>query len=99
MRTPSRGLPQRVASGLAMSPSSTALIVGRPASKSDATSDSTGADPYTVAMRGIVAAAGYVPSHRLERSDITAATGTKAGTGRRSVASFDEDTTTMAVEA
>ena len=50
-------------------------------------------------MRGILGLAGYVPHHRLDRAAITAASGTNAGKGTRSVASYDEDTTTMAVEA
>ena len=50
-------------------------------------------------MRGILAFAGYVPYHRLDRAAISAASGTNAGKGTRSVASYDEDTTTMAVEA
>jgi hydroxymethylglutaryl-CoA synthase len=50
-------------------------------------------------MRGILAAAGYVPYRRLQRSAIREFVGTKGGSGTRSVASYDEDTTTMAVEA
>jgi len=50
-------------------------------------------------MRGILAFAGYVPYHRLDRAAITAASGTDAGKGTRAVASYDEDTTTMATEA
>lgn len=50
-------------------------------------------------MRGILGFAGYVPYHRLDRAAITVATGTNAGKGTRSVASYDEDTTTLAVEA
>ena len=50
-------------------------------------------------MRGILGFAGYVPYHRLDRAAITEASGTNAGKGTRSVASYDEDTTTMAVEA
>jgi len=50
-------------------------------------------------MRGILAAAGYVPYRRLQRSDIREVMGSGGGKGTRSVASFDEDTTTMAVEA
>ncbi|HEY5154008.1 MAG TPA: OB-fold domain-containing protein [Acidimicrobiales bacterium] len=50
-------------------------------------------------MRGILGFAGYVPYHRLDRSAITEASGTNAGKGTRSVASYDEDTTTMAVAA
>lgn len=50
-------------------------------------------------MRGIVSAAGYVPWHRLDRAAIGDLFGTAPGRGTRSVASYDEDTTTMAVEA
>ena len=50
-------------------------------------------------MRGILAAAGYVPFRRLQRSEIREVMGSGGGKGTRSVASFDEDTTTMAVEA
>jgi len=50
-------------------------------------------------MKGILGFAGYVPHHRLERSAITEASGTAAGKGTRSVASYDEDTTTLGVEA
>ncbi len=49
--------------------------------------------------RGIVASAGYVPYRRLQRADIRAVMAAGGGRGTRSVASFDEDTTTMAVEA
>ena len=49
-------------------------------------------------MRGIISAAGYVPYWRLQRSAITAFHGGK-GIGARSVASYDEDTTTLGVEA
>ena len=48
---------------------------------------------------GIVAYGGYVPTYRLDRAAITAALGTGGGRGQRAVASFDEDTTSMAVEA
>ena len=50
-------------------------------------------------MRGIVSAAAYVPRARLDRSTIAAFVGTGGGRGTRSVASYDEDTTTMGVEA
>ncbi len=50
-------------------------------------------------MRGIITAAGYVPHHRLERAAIAAAHGGGAAKGSRSVASYDEDSTTMGVEA
>lgn len=50
-------------------------------------------------MRGILSAAGYVPYWRLDRAQIGATFGSGGGKGTRSVASFDEDTTTMGVEA
>ena len=49
--------------------------------------------------RGIVAAAAYVPHRRLDRSTIAAVAGGGGGKGTRSVAGYDEDTTTMGVEA
>lgn len=49
--------------------------------------------------RGILAASGYVPYRRLQRSEITKFFGTGGGKGTRAVASYDEDTTTMGVEA
>jgi hydroxymethylglutaryl-CoA synthase len=50
-------------------------------------------------MRGILSAGAYVPRGRLDRSEIAAVAGTGGGRGTRSVASYDEDTTTMGVEA
>ena len=50
-------------------------------------------------MRGIVSVGGYVPYRRLQRSEITRTFGSGGGKGTRSVASYDEDTTTMGVEA
>ncbi len=50
-------------------------------------------------MRGILGAAGYVPYWRLDRGAIAETFGSGGGRGTRSVASYDEDTTTMAVEA
>ncbi|HYV59094.1 MAG TPA: OB-fold domain-containing protein [Acidimicrobiia bacterium] len=50
-------------------------------------------------MRGIISAGGYVPYRRLDRSEIAAFFGTGGGRGTRSVAAYDEDTTTMGVEA
>jgi 3-hydroxy-3-methylglutaryl CoA synthase/uncharacterized OB-fold protein len=50
-------------------------------------------------MRGIISAAGYVPFRRLDRSEIAKTFGSGGGKGTRAVASYDEDTTTMAVEA
>ncbi len=52
-----------------------------------------------MASRGIVSAAAYVPHHRLDRSTIAAVAGVGGGKGTRSVAGYDEDTTTMGVEA
>src|SRR5262249_18023143 len=48
---------------------------------------------------GIVAAGVYVPERRLERAAIAAALGTPPAPGTRAVASYDEDSTTLAVEA
>jgi len=50
-------------------------------------------------VRGVTGAAGYVPYRRLQRSAISSFLGTGGGKGARSVASHDEDTTTMGVEA
>jgi hydroxymethylglutaryl-CoA synthase len=50
-------------------------------------------------VRGIISAAGYVPYWRLDRSQIAATFGRGGGKGTRAVASYDEDTTTMGVEA
>ena len=40
-----------------------------------------------------------MPYRRLARAEVTATFGSGGGKGSRSVASYDEDTTTMAVEA
>lgn len=50
-------------------------------------------------MRGIISAAGYVPHHRLDRAKIREVFGSGGGKGTRAVASYDEDTTTLGVEA
>jgi hydroxymethylglutaryl-CoA synthase len=50
-------------------------------------------------VRGIISAGGYVPYRRLDRSEIAAFFGSGGGRGTRSVAAYDEDTTTMGVEA
>ncbi len=50
-------------------------------------------------MNGIVAYGSYIPYYRLDRKAIGEALGTSASQGTRSVASYDEDTTSMAVEA
>jgi hydroxymethylglutaryl-CoA synthase len=49
--------------------------------------------------RGIVSAAAYLPHRRLDRSTIAAVAGGGGGKGTRTVAGYDEDTTTMGVEA
>jgi hydroxymethylglutaryl-CoA synthase len=50
-------------------------------------------------MQGILSAAGYVPYRRLDRGAITRTFGSGGGRGTRSVAGYDEDTTTLGVEA
>ncbi len=50
-------------------------------------------------MRGIISGAGYVPYRRLARADIAAFMGSGGGKGSRAVASHDEDSTTLGVEA
>ncbi|MBS1838696.1 MAG: hydroxymethylglutaryl-CoA synthase, partial [Actinobacteria bacterium] len=52
-----------------------------------------------VAGRGIAAVAAYLPHWRLQRSAIAEVLGSSAGKGTRTVASYDEDAVTMAVEA
>jgi hydroxymethylglutaryl-CoA synthase len=50
-------------------------------------------------MVGIVSYGSYVPFRRLKRAAIGQVLGTPGGKGERSVASFDEDSVSMAVEA
>jgi len=50
-------------------------------------------------MRGILSYGAYLPYRRLDRSAIAAFVGSGGGKGTRTVASYDEDTTTMGVEA
>jgi hydroxymethylglutaryl-CoA synthase len=50
-------------------------------------------------MAGLISYGAYVPHYRLQRSAIRAALGEGGGRGTRAVASFDEDTTSMGVEA
>ncbi|MHB1784924.1 MAG: OB-fold domain-containing protein [Acidimicrobiales bacterium] len=50
-------------------------------------------------MRGILSWGVHVPYWRLDRSSIAAVAGAGGGVGRRSVASYDQDTTTLGVEA
>src|SRR5436309_11945089 len=48
---------------------------------------------------GIVAYAAYLPRHRLTHEELGDELGVRGGAGRRVIASYDEDSTTMAVEA
>jgi hydroxymethylglutaryl-CoA synthase len=50
-------------------------------------------------MSGLVAYGAYIPHHRLKRSEIGATLGAGGGRGTRSVAGYDEDATSMGVEA
>lgn len=52
-----------------------------------------------MALPAILSAGIYTPGYRLQRSEVGEALGTGGGKGSRTVASFDEDTTTMAVAA
>ncbi len=54
---------------------------------------------HTTTTRGILGWGAYVPYRRLDRSTIAVVAGSGGGKGYRSVASYDEDTTSMAVEA
>lgn len=56
--------------------------------------------PMTESMtKGILSWGTYLPYRRLDRSSIAAVAGIGGGKGQRTVASFDEDATTMGVEA
>ena len=50
-------------------------------------------------MGGLVSYGAYIPYHRLERGRIAGVLGSSGGRGTRAVAGYDEDTTSMAVEA
>jgi len=50
-------------------------------------------------MAGIVSYGSYIPYRRLKRAAIAAVLGTPAGKGEKAIASFDEDSVSMAVEA
>jgi hydroxymethylglutaryl-CoA synthase len=52
-----------------------------------------------MARRGILSYGAYLPYRRLDRTTIAAVAGKGGGKGTRTVASYDEDTTTMGVEA
>jgi 3-hydroxy-3-methylglutaryl CoA synthase/uncharacterized OB-fold protein len=55
--------------------------------------------PYTAAVRGVISYGAYIPYHRLDRAEIAGLLGGSPGKGQRAVASYDEDTTSMGVEA
>ena len=55
--------------------------------------------PETGPTAHLLAYGAYLPYHRLRRADIAAALGGGGGRGQRTVASYDEDTTSMGVEA
>jgi len=57
------------------------------------------AGPATTGPRGITGWGVHLPYRRLDRSAIKAVAGQGGGTGTRTVASYDEDTTTMGAEA
>lgn len=50
-------------------------------------------------MTGITAYGAYLPRHRVDRAELGAVLGVRAGKGGRVAASYDEDSTTLAVEA
>lgn len=50
-------------------------------------------------MAGIISYGSYIPYRRLKRAAIAAVLGTPAGKGEKAIASFDEDSVSMAVEA
>jgi 3-hydroxy-3-methylglutaryl CoA synthase/uncharacterized OB-fold protein len=50
-------------------------------------------------MRGLTSYAAYIPYNRLKRSEIATVLKAGGGRGARSVASYDEDTTSMGVQA
>lgn len=52
-----------------------------------------------MAQRGILAYGAYLPYQRLDRKSIAASLGAGGGKGTRTVASYDEDTTSLGVEA
>src|SRR5436309_9129396 len=52
-----------------------------------------------MAQRGILAYGAYLPFQRLDRKSISTTLGQGGGKGTRTVASYDEDTTSLGVEA
>ncbi len=59
------------------------------------------APPHCVGrtMSGLLAYGAYLPYHRLQRKAVAATLGARGGSGTRTVASYDEDTTSLGVEA
>lgn len=55
--------------------------------------------PQTRPIAHLLAYGAYLPYNRLRRDDIAAVLGGRGGRGQRTVASYDEDTTSMGVEA
>jgi 3-hydroxy-3-methylglutaryl CoA synthase/uncharacterized OB-fold protein len=50
-------------------------------------------------VHGLIAYASYVPRHQLTHAEVATVLGSRAGAGSRAIASYDEDSTTMGVEA
>ncbi len=48
-------------------------------------------------MVGITSFGAYIPFYRLNRDELTRAWGTRSAGGQKAVASYDEDSVTMAV--
>ena len=107
-RTPSSGFPYFAASSFATSPSRTVLpswsvgsrVQGGADSRPDLTPRQNARRArYPERMRGIQSWSAYLPYRRLDRTQIAPFVGQGGGKGTRTVASFDEDSTTMGVEA
>ena len=58
-----------------------------------------GARAFNAGMAGIVSYGSYIPYRRLKRAAIAQVLGGVPGKGEKAVASFDEDSVSMAVEA
>src|SRR5262245_14276887 len=94
-----RASPSRWTSPRSSRPSARTRCDGSCAATASSCSDEPDRRERRMSRRGIIAAAGYVPYRRLQRREIGAFFGAGGGRGTRSVASYDEDTTTMGVEA
>src|ERR1700756_2452494 len=66
---------------------------------SSAQADADARAAFNAVMAGIVSYGSYIPYRRLKRAAIAQVLGIPAGRGERAVASFDEDSVSMAVEA